>query len=113
MLQPFPEGVTTRRTTLMACLAHARPVVTSLGPKSDPFWKDCLAVVLTPAGDAPALAREGLALIQDPAARARLGATAVSVYEAHFSIDRAISALLDEVDAPAGKLPVRLASAVS
>ena len=40
MIQPYIDGVSTRRTTVMAALAHGLPVVTALGFLSEPFWSD-------------------------------------------------------------------------
>src|SRR6185503_18179964 len=38
MLQPYPDGVTSRRTSVMAALSHGRPVVTTVGWLSESFW---------------------------------------------------------------------------
>jgi glycosyltransferase involved in cell wall biosynthesis len=38
LLQPYPDGVSSRRTTAMAALCCGIPLVTNLGPLSEPFW---------------------------------------------------------------------------
>ena len=46
LVQPYPDGVSSRRTTIMAGLALGVPVVTNEGHLSDPWWRDCGAVEL-------------------------------------------------------------------
>ena len=38
MLQPYPDGVSTRRTSAMAALAHERALVTTSGALTEAFW---------------------------------------------------------------------------
>ncbi len=40
MVQPFPDGASSRRTSLMACLAHGIPTVTNTGDLSELVWQD-------------------------------------------------------------------------
>ena len=49
ILQPYPDGVTTRRTSVMASLVNARAVVTTTGHLTEPVWADTGAVTLIPA----------------------------------------------------------------
>ena len=93
MMQPYPDGASTRRTTLMAALAHGLPVVTTLGRLSEPFWRDSEAVAAVPAGDLPALAKEVSALAREPERRHRLGAAARATYDNRFSLPRVVAAL--------------------
>lgn len=93
LIQPYPEGVTTRRGTIMACLAHARPVVTSLGPLTEPVWSEASAVCLTPCGDAAALASRALELLADPGLRERIAHAAGALYDAQFSLEQTLAAL--------------------
>jgi glycosyltransferase involved in cell wall biosynthesis len=92
MVQPFPEGVTTRRTSVMGPLSLGRPVVTTLGPLTERLWRDCGAVGLaTPQG--PALAAEVERFLHRPAERARLGWEAQAFYRQHFDLCHTIAAL--------------------
>jgi glycosyltransferase involved in cell wall biosynthesis len=39
-IQPYPDGVDTRRTTVMACLANGLPIVTTRGRLTDAVWEE-------------------------------------------------------------------------
>jgi len=93
MLQPYTDGVTTRRTSFMAGLALGRPTITTLGFQSEAFWSTSGAAIF---GDpeAPALmAEEVVKLLANPEERARIGAAGRSVYDARFDIRHAVDAL--------------------
>ena len=94
MLQPYPDGISSRRTSAMAGLAHGRPTVTTDGWLTEPIWREpASGVVLGPAGDARALAQAAAALVRDRPRRLRLGAEARALYDARFDIRHAIAAL--------------------
>src|SRR5262249_28838598 len=67
MLLPLTDGVSTKRGTLMAALAHGVPVVGLQGTRTDRILRGD-ALTLTPAGDPAAFARAAVALAGDPAA---------------------------------------------
>jgi PAS domain S-box-containing protein len=92
-IQPYPDGVTSRRTTVMALLAHGVPVATTLGALTEPFWRSVDAVSLVPAGDSPALATERARLLEDAPSRARLAQAARTVYAERFDVARMIAVL--------------------
>ena len=58
MLQPYPDGVTSRRTSVMACLANRRAVVTTAGRLTEPLWHASHAVSLAGVTDAAGMADE-------------------------------------------------------
>jgi len=70
---PYRDGVSFRRGSLMAALAHGLPVVSTVPRLLPPEIVDGQNMALVPPGDAEALARRIAALITDPAARVRLG----------------------------------------
>ncbi len=68
---PFVDGASFRRGSLLATLAHGVPTITTPGSAA---LVDNTHVLLTPAGDAAALAGAIARLASDPALRARLSA---------------------------------------
>ena len=96
LLQPYPDGVSARRTSIMAGLANGVAVVTNAGALTEPAWSASgLAVV--PTAD---LVRTALDLLDDPARRAALADAGRRYYAAHFAVGRTLRALL-VVDGPA------------
>jgi glycosyltransferase involved in cell wall biosynthesis len=91
-VQPYPDGITTRRTSATALLAHGRAVVTTDGYLTEPFWREG-GVRLAPAGNAAALAETTLGLLDDPGERTRLGLQARGIFDSRFSVSRALAAL--------------------
>ena len=91
--QPYPDGASTRRTTLMAALAHGVPVVTTIGLLSEPFWESSGAVASVPAGDMAAMTRAVAELAREPAALRQLASSARDVYDARFGLPHVIEAL--------------------
>ena len=73
---PFRDGVSLRRTTLMAALTLGRPVISTRSAVAPEALRDGRDLVLVPPDDAPALAHAIVALLDDPEERARLGANA-------------------------------------
>jgi glycosyltransferase involved in cell wall biosynthesis len=96
LIQPYPDGASSRRTTLMAALAHGVPVATTSGRLSEPLWKESNAVVLAPAGDAAALARVAIDLVRNPQRRREMALAARALYEERFSLSHVIRALRTE-----------------
>jgi glycosyltransferase involved in cell wall biosynthesis len=93
LIQPYNDGVSTRRGSVMAGLAHGRPIVSNLGINTEPIWPESAAMALAPAFDPLALVGEVEAVLADPARRARLGADGLAVYDRHFALERTIEAM--------------------
>ena len=94
LLQPYPDGISTRRTTAMAGLACGVPVVTNSGWLSESIWHDTSCVVLAECPTPESLTASAEALLTyPPAARADLGRHAAAVYQSEFAIERTIAAL--------------------
>jgi glycosyltransferase involved in cell wall biosynthesis len=93
LIQPYPDGVTGRRTSMMAALSHGRPTITTSGPFTEPMWKESRAVVLTPADDMDALVKSARQFIENPAARASLGEAGQAFYRRNFDIEHVVDML--------------------
>lgn len=93
MLQPYPDGITTRRTSAMAPLSHGVPVVTTSGHLTEPLWAASGAVALAPAAEPARLAAIAAGLLNDEAARMRLGASGRALYAERFDVRHTVEAL--------------------
>lgn len=90
LLQPFVDGPTTRRGSLMAALALGRAVVTNDGPLTDDLFRHGLvALAASPAG----LVAEAERLLAAPAVRARLESAAAAAYRERFALERTVETL--------------------
>lgn len=93
MIQPYPDGVSSRRTTIMAQLSLGLPVITTAGNLTEPLWAESQAVALTPAGDVRRMVEVTHRLLGDEAERKRLARAARSLYLGLFDIGRTVAAL--------------------
>lgn len=93
MIQPYPEGVTTRRGTAMAALSHGRPLVTTSGVLTEPVWAASQAVALTAAADIEGFVDATLRVSNDPAYRGSLAQLARELYERQFDIRKTVTTL--------------------
>ena len=93
VVQPFPDGVTTRRGSLMASLANGCPTVTTIGPLTEPLWSDERGVALAPVGDTTALVDLVVGLLADDARRAVLGHAGRRLYETRFALRHVVRAV--------------------
>jgi glycosyltransferase involved in cell wall biosynthesis len=93
LLQPYPDGITTRRTSAMAGLANGVATVTTVGALTEPVWADTGAAALVPAGDAAAFAAAADGLLRDASARDALGRRGAEVYATRFSMAHTIAIL--------------------
>lgn len=89
-LQPYPDGVTSRRTTLMAVLAHGRPTITTAGVLTEPFWRLSRAVELLPVDDNDAFVQAALGLLANPQQRLALEKAALEFYNRQFDIEHIV-----------------------
>jgi glycosyltransferase involved in cell wall biosynthesis len=104
-LAPFTDGVSTRRTTLMAALQHGLAIVGTDGHNTDEMLRELPgAMRLTPVADRVAFSRSVRDLASDPDARAELGERARTLYEEQFDwsvvCDRLLAELLNGKPVP-------------
>jgi glycosyltransferase involved in cell wall biosynthesis len=97
MFQPYLEGVTTRRSTTMAALAHGKCLVSTLGPKTEDIWKSTSAVSLLSSRDTARIAEALESVLSSPEQVARHGKEGLKFYQQNFTLSRTIEGLLASV----------------
>jgi len=95
---PYVDGVSTRRTALMAALQHALPVVGTVTVRSDRVLRDSVAIVgiAVDAVDESARATEWLA--RNGEERLRRGMAARALFEREFAWERIAERLVRELE---------------
>lgn len=73
MVMPYRDGVSLRRGTLMAVLAHGRPLITTVPAEIGPEFRHGENMWLVPVGDVDALCGAIVTLTADPSLRESLG----------------------------------------
>jgi hypothetical protein len=96
MVQPYPDGVTTRRASLMASLALGKAIVTTRGKLTEPLWDESAAVALVPAGAARQMASRAEALLASGTGIKDLGARAGALYADRFALRHTVKSLLSQ-----------------
>jgi len=90
MVEPYEDGVTGQRTTMMAPLALGCLVVTNDGPWTEPLWRESGAVAFAPKPDAAVFAAQ---VEEALAARPPLGERAARLYDEQFAVRHIVEAL--------------------
>ncbi len=93
MVQPYPDGITSRHTSAMAALAHGRPVVTTSGRLTEAVWRDSGAVALSTVSDLGGLTDSAATLIVDECQRERVARAGKKLYDEKFDLRHTITAL--------------------
>jgi len=93
LLQPYPDGITTRRTSAMAGLALGVPVITNEGHNVEPLWRDSGAVALASAPSAAAILPLAENVLTDATLRALLGARGRELHHRAFTMESVVKTL--------------------
>lgn len=93
MFQPYPDGVSTRRGSIMACLEHGKPTVTTCGFFTERLWKESKAVLLDAPENFVGLVSHMQLLLEDVEKRQKTSAAAVSFYNHYFDVKHTVYAL--------------------
>ena len=92
-LQPYPDGISSRRTSAMACLSRGRAVVTTTGHLTEPLWSQTGAVAIVDVSDSAAFASVATSLLARDDARLALAARGQQVCAEHFSVTQVLNRL--------------------
>jgi len=103
VLQPYPDGASSRRGSLMASLAVGCAVVTTEGDLSEPIWRESGAVALVPSGAADEFVREVEDLLDRKERRESLRRRAQELYRTRFALAHTIRTLRQDAH---GSLPL-------
>jgi glycosyltransferase involved in cell wall biosynthesis len=93
LIQPYSDGVTTRRGSLLAGLALGVPIVTTLGPLTEDFWVPSGAVLFAAPNDVAGTLRELERLLADDALRRTTAERARELYARRFDVSLTVAAL--------------------
>jgi hypothetical protein len=93
MAQPYPDGVSTRRTTMMAALNHARAIVTTHGAFTEPLWQQSGAAALTECGNFSDFVSVSTDIISDSNLRRSYENAARVLYHSRFDVRHTIETL--------------------
>jgi glycosyltransferase involved in cell wall biosynthesis len=93
MLQPYPDGITSRNTSALTGLEHGRPMVTTVGRFTEDLWEKSGAVALAPDNDADAMVRCVSELADDRDRANAMSCAAIKLYREVFDLRHTIEAL--------------------
>lgn len=93
LVQPYPDGVSSRRTTVMAGLHLGVPVVTTRGRLTEPFWERSRAARLSPVSVPAQMVADIEHLLNHPDERKSLAETGRLFYQTTFDLRRTVTEL--------------------
>jgi len=96
LIQPFRDGATSRRTSLMAGLGHGVPTLTNRGFLSESMWLDS-GLSLASEDDVSSFVPLADDLLHNAQRRREIGELGQQFYNEHFSIATTIRKLLPDV----------------
>ncbi|MBI4864294.1 MAG: glycosyltransferase family 4 protein [Candidatus Riflebacteria bacterium] len=94
-LAPMIDGISSRRSSTAAALAHGVPVVTTSGHHTDPALFDQSSMRLAPAGDEEAFAMAVLEVAASSPLRLTLGRAGQELYRRHLGWPRQWEAMAE------------------
>jgi glycosyltransferase involved in cell wall biosynthesis len=100
LIQPYPDGITSRRTSAMAGLALGVPVVTTRGHLTEPLWAETGCVALVSVDEPHVLGDEALRLLSNDRKRRDLAARGRDIYARRFDLQHTIGALRRAAEEP-------------
>lgn len=94
LLQPYPDGVSARRSSAMGGLGLGLPIVTNTGHLTEPLWRELRPVALADDTSPGALLELVEHLLEHGEERRALGERAGRVYREHFALEHTVAHLL-------------------
>jgi glycosyltransferase involved in cell wall biosynthesis len=98
LVQPYPDGISCRRSSAMAGLALGVPVVSSVGHLTESIWAESGAVALARDTTPAALAAAAEAALANKAQLAELGIRGARLYRDRFDLRATIGELRTGID---------------
>lgn len=93
MIQPYPDGISARRTSALALMAHGVPIVTNHGRLTETFWREANAVTLIAEPDGRRVGEAAVEILHDLPQRERLARAARDLYDRMFDVRHAVAAV--------------------
>jgi glycosyltransferase involved in cell wall biosynthesis len=93
MLQPYADGASGRRTTLMAAMVNGKATVTNRGAATEAVWDGSDAVCFAASRRPSALVSAVERLLDDDGERERVGAAGATLYARQFALAHSIRIL--------------------
>ncbi len=93
LVQPYPDGISSRRTTAMAALRLGVPLIVTRGHLTEKFWSETAAVRIHDVQRFGDMAAEVRDLLRDDEARARLASAGQELYARTFDVNLTVAAL--------------------
>jgi glycosyltransferase involved in cell wall biosynthesis len=105
VVEPYPDGVSSRRSSTMAPLGAGLPVICNAGVNTEPIWRESGAVALVDGVDPALFAGQVERLLADPEARCELAGRALRLYRERFSLEHTVEAMCVAAGSVAGLNP--------
>jgi glycosyltransferase involved in cell wall biosynthesis len=107
LVQPYPDGASSRRGTLMAGISLGMPIISNEGHSTERVWGESDAVQLAALPPVEAFVQATEDLLRDAARRKTLGKNAAALYERRFALIHTIRELRHQELTLAGTLAQR------
>lgn len=93
LVQPYRDGISTRRGTAMAGMALGGCLLSETGAATEPVWQGSGAVALVVRGDGGEMVAAAEALLGDAERRRALGTAAQRLYQEQFALAHTVHKL--------------------
>jgi glycosyltransferase involved in cell wall biosynthesis len=95
LISPFLDGISTRRSSAISCLAHGLPLLTTSGRLSDALWLEAFGDYLIPVENEDAYFASAQQLCLHAENQANLAQKSKFLYQSQFTWERIAGRFLD------------------